>query len=410
MTKYDPRKNAEGYNDPTPYAAEKHMMAQIRGKQARVAGGYFENIISASCDYYLSRGLAKIEKTPEPMKPLGAKNRKGQFLACYTKQAQPDYGGTLKGGRSIYFEAKHTDDERIEQRRLTQEQQDDLEAHHKLGAIAFVLVSMSLTDFYRVPWPVWRDMAEIYGRKYMTHAELSRYGRLHQVPARHRVGSARKGGNNVIPFPDKKYSIIYADPPWSYSDSGCSGAAAAQYATMSINELKQLPVNPAGGGIAADDCVLFMWATYPKMQEALDLIEAWGFKYKSIAFQWIKQNRSGNGYFFGLGRWTRGNTEPCLIAIKGKPKRISAGVGQLVFSPLRRHSQKPAEVRDKIVELMGDLPRIELFAREAAPGWDVWGNEAPTPEVKDAPVDSVELAGKEETHEPDNQRDPAPQL
>lgn len=100
MTKYDPRKNAEGYNDPTPYAAEKHMMAQIRGKQARVAGGYFENIISASCDYYLSRGLAKIEKTPEPMKPLGAKNRKGQFLACYTKQAQPDYGGTLKGGRA----------------------------------------------------------------------------------------------------------------------------------------------------------------------------------------------------------------------------------------------------------------------------------------------------------------------
>ena len=142
-------------------------------------GGYFENIISASCDYYLSRGLAKIEKTPEPMKPLGAKNRKGQFLACYTKQAQPDYGGTLKGGRSIYFEAKHTDDERIEQRRLTQEQQDDLEAHHKLGAVAFVLVSVSLTDFYRVPWPVWRDMAEIYGRKYMTHAELSRY----EVPA-----------------------------------------------------------------------------------------------------------------------------------------------------------------------------------------------------------------------------------
>ena len=85
MTKYDPRKNAEGYNDPTPYAAEKHMMAQIRGKQARVAGGYFENIISASCDYYLSRGLAKIEKTPEPMKPLGAKNRKGQFLACYAR-------------------------------------------------------------------------------------------------------------------------------------------------------------------------------------------------------------------------------------------------------------------------------------------------------------------------------------
>ena len=137
-----------------------------------------------------------------------------------------------------------------------------------------------------------------------------------------------------------------------------------------------------------------MWATYPKMQEALDLIEAWGFTYKSIAFQWIKQNRSGNGYFFGLGRWTRGNSEPCLIAVKGKPKRISAGVGQLVFAPLRKHSQKPDEVREKIVELMGDLPRIELFAREAAPGWDAWGDEAPN--TTDAG------AGTEETDGTDN--------
>lgn len=214
----------------------------------------------------------------------------------------------------------------------------------------------------------------------------------------------------MIPFPDKKYDIIYADPPWSYSDKGCNGNAADHYPTMTVEEICKLPVNVAGGGIASDNCILFMWATYPMLREALKVIEAWGFTYKSIAFQWVKQNRSGNGYFFGLGRWTRGNTEPCLIAIKGKPKRISAGVGQLVFSPMRRHSQKPAEVRDKIVELMGDLPRIELFAREAAPGWDVWGNEAPTHEVKDAPADSVELAGKEKTHEPDNQRDPAPQL
>lgn len=107
------------------------------------------------------------------------------------------------------------------------------------------------------------------------------------------------------------------------------------------------------------------------------MIKAWGFTYKSIGFQWIKLNRSGKGYFFGLGRWTRGNTEPCLIATKGKPKRISAGVSQLIFSPIRNHSQKPEEVREKIVELMGDLPRVELFARERADGWDAWGNEAP---------------------------------
>ena len=183
----------------------------------------------------------------------------------------------------------------------------------------------------------------------------------------------------MILFPDKKYDIIYADPPWSYSDKGCIGNAAEHYPTMTVDEICKLPVNVAGGGIASDNCTLFMWATYPMMKEALKVIEAWGFTYKTIAFQWVKQNRSGNGYFFGLGRWTRSNTEPCLLAVKGKPKRISASVGQLVFSPLRRHSQKPDEVRDRIVELMGDLPRIELFARETAPGWDSWGNEVPTP-------------------------------
>lgn len=171
----NPKKNAEGYNDPTPYEAEKHIRAQIRGKQARLAGSYFEAMISGSCDYYLDRGLAKIEKTPEPMKPLGPKNYKGQFLACYTKQAQPDYKGTLKGGRAVVFEAKHTDDDRIEFKRLTKEQRDDLEHHHKLGAVAFVLVSMSMTECFRVPWPVWRDMAATYGRKYMTRDELLPY-------------------------------------------------------------------------------------------------------------------------------------------------------------------------------------------------------------------------------------------
>lgn len=118
---------------------------------------------------------------------------------------------------------------------------------------------------------------------------------------------------------------------------------------MTLSEICALPV----ADLAADDCILFMWATYPMLKEALQVIEAWGFKYKTIGFQWVKQNKSGNGYFFGLGRWTRGNTEPCLIATKGKPHRASAGVGQLIFAPLREHSQKPDIVRDKIVELTG---------------------------------------------------------
>ena len=186
--------------------------------------------------------------------------------------------------------------------------------------------------------------------------------------------------SEFLPFPQKKYNIIYADPPWRYSDRGCNGNAEDHYETMTFKDLCRLPVSGNGGGspgIAAEDCVLLTWATYPMMREALFLIDAWGFTYKSIAFQWVKQNRSGNGYFFGLGRWTRGNTEPCLLAVKGKPKRASNAVSQLIMSPIREHSRKPDEVRDRIVELLGDLPRIELFAREAAPGWDCWGKEAP---------------------------------
>lgn len=208
---------------------------------------------------------------------------------------------------------------------------------------------------------------------------------------------------NTPALPDKKYNIIYADPPWTYKDKASAGnrGAGFKYDLMTDAEIYDLPVQD----IAADDCILFMWATYPKIQEALNTIKAWGFTYKTIGFQWIKENKSGTGHFMGMGRWTRANSEPCLvatrgdaihivldeedtapclIATKGKPKRINAGVRQLIFSPLRSHSQKPDETRDRIVALMGDLPRIELFARSAAEGWDCWGNEAPKQEQESA--------------------------
>lgn len=170
---------------------------------------------------------------------------------------------------------------------------------------------------------------------------------------------------------NKKYKIIYADPPWSYNDKGCNGACEKHYNTMSIEDICNLNVKD----IADDDCILFLWATYPMLKEALKLIEAWGFTYKTIGFQWIKETKLRRGYFFGLGRWTRGNTEPCLIAVKGKPKRIKNNVQQLVFHPVMQHSRKPDVVRKRIIELVGDLPRIELFARQKTEGWDVWGNE-----------------------------------
>lgn len=148
---------------------------QLQGRQSRVAGEFFERYILSACEWYRSRGEADIDKAHEPMKPLRAPNNKGQFLACFTKAAQPDFDGTLAGGRSIKFEAKHTDADRIERSRLTPEQIKKLESHHQLGAIAFVLVSFSLQEFARIPWPTWRDMAKIYGRKYITREEAREF-------------------------------------------------------------------------------------------------------------------------------------------------------------------------------------------------------------------------------------------
>ena len=170
----------------------------------------------------------------------------------------------------------------------------------------------------------------------------------------------------------KKFKIFYADPPWNYSDQGCQGTMANHYKGMKINDICSLPI---GGGIADRDCVLFIWVTYPMLAEGLKVIEAWGFKYKSIAFQWIKLNKKNGKPFYGLGRWTRGNTECCLLATKGKPHRLSNSVFQLIQTPIEGHSKKPDIVRDKIIELMGDLPRIELFSRQKVRGWDSWGNE-----------------------------------
>lgn len=111
--------------------------------------------------------------------------------------------------------------------------------------------------------------------------------------------------------------------------------------------------------LAAKDSALFLWATFPQLPEALRLIQAWGFTYKSVAFVWLKQNRKSPGWFYGLGFWTRGNAEVCLLATRGHPKRQAANIHQFIISPVREHSRKPEEAREKIVALMGDLPRVE---------------------------------------------------
>lgn len=172
----------------------------------------------------------------------------------------------------------------------------------------------------------------------------------------------------------KKYSIIYADPPWqykTYSQKGQERSAESHYPTMELEAIQALPV----AELAADDCVLFLWTTIPLLKDCFSVIQAWGFTYKTVAFVWIKKNRKSDSLFWGMGHWTRANAELCILATKGNPKRRSAGVHQVIMTPIEEHSKKPNETRDRIIALVGDLPRIELFARQKTAGWDVWGNE-----------------------------------
>ena len=172
---------------------------------------------------------------------------------------------------------------------------------------------------------------------------------------------------------ENRYSIIYADPPWKYGggkNKNFQGLAVDQYPTMKTKDICALPV-----GEIANDAVLFMWTTYPQLADAFKVASAWGFQYRTVAFTWVKLNKDGSP-FFGLGFWTRSNAEICLIFTKGNyPRRKCNRVSSVILSQRERHSKKPDEARDRIVQLMGDLPRIELFARQHAKGWDCWGNE-----------------------------------
>ncbi len=186
-----------------------------------------------------------------------------------------------------------------------------------------------------------------------------------------------RGGQRVDIFStSRKYSIIYADPPWRYKvwsrDTGLGRSADSHYSTMEKQDIEALPINE----ISNKDSVLFLWVTAPCLEQGLELVKKWGFKYKTIGFNWVKQNKKSDSLFWGMGYYTRANAEICILATKGKTlPRISRRVHQVVLSHVEEHSKKPNEVRKRIVELFGDLPRIELFARQYADGWDCWGNE-----------------------------------
>ena len=180
------------------------------------------------------------------------------------------------------------------------------------------------------------------------------------------------------------YKVIYADPPWTfstYSRKGKGRSAEAYYDCMTLADIKALPVSEW----AADDCVLLLWTTDPLLEKAFEVIRAWGFTYKTVGFYWAKLRKpeplyNDSCFFTGLVFWTRANPEPCLLATRGKPHRLSAYVRKLIVSPRREHSRKPDEVYARI-EALCEGPYLELFARSSQPRWDRWGLDADIREI-----------------------------
>lgn len=171
----------------------------------------------------------------------------------------------------------------------------------------------------------------------------------------------------------RRFSVILADPPWNYRDSANAGKRGAKhkYATMTLYDIASLPIS----AITAPDCLLAMWWVPPMPEEALTVMRAWGFRLVNFkGFTWRKLTTKGNEHF-GMGSLTRGNSEDCLFAVRGRASklRIDAGVRQHMSELKGEHSEKPAESRRRLVRLCGDVPRIELFATKRVAGWESFG-------------------------------------
>lgn len=190
-----------------------------------------------------------------------------------------------------------------------------------------------------------------------------------------------------------KFNVISCDPPWSYqvySKKGQGRSAENHYHTMNIEDIYNLDV----AGIADKDCVLFLWVTFPCLLEGLETIRRWGFTYKTLGFCWVKRcKKQTDKWFWGLGFWTRANPELCLIATKGSPKRASKAVHCIVDTPIEKHSKKPDEVRRRIEQLMGEVPRVELFARQEYDGWVCLGDEIDGLDIREAIAKLKEAEG-----------------
>jgi N6-adenosine-specific RNA methylase IME4 len=211
------------------------------------------------------------------------------------------------------------------------------------------------------------------------HEAAREVSNLHLSPLAERQGvrdstEAAGGRVQIDPPAGRGYRVIYADPPWSfatYSAKGKGRSPDAHYDTMTLQDIKDLPV----ASWAADDALLLLWATDPMLEHALDVARAWGFTFKTVGFYWVKTNRQSGSFFTGMGFWTRANPEQCLLATRGSPRRLAGDVPRLIVSPRREHSRKPDEAYDRI-ERLAPGPYLEMFARSTRPGWDAWGMQA----------------------------------
>jgi N6-adenosine-specific RNA methylase IME4/ParB-like chromosome segregation protein Spo0J len=216
------------------------------------------------------------------------------------------------------------------------------------------------------------------------------YRKIKQARAREAYEERAEKGGTCADLSDlaragKKFAVIYADPPWEfkvYSGKGKQRSAERHNDTQSLDDIKALPV----GDLAADDCALFLWSVWPEHPGALEVIKAWGFEFKTDGFVWVKTTEKaevvkldGEGLHWGMGYWTRANTEPCLLATRGNPQRLAQDVHQIILAPVGRHSEKPEEARRRIERLLAG-PYLELFARRSVDGWTTWGNEVPSDE------------------------------
>ncbi len=198
-----------------------------------------------------------------------------------------------------------------------------------------------------------------------------------QIDLEEAIAAAIAARAAVRDLPRGHYGVICADPPWKYTTWSAKGegrSASQHYDVMRIEDIKALPV----GDLGAKDSVLLLWAINPMLPQALEVMDAWGYTFKTIGFCWTKTTkRSGAGlpkYHFGMGHWARANVEICLLGSRGKPKRREKGVPQLIVSNVREHSHKPDEFYPRVERLCFG-PYLDLFSRESRPGWNAFGNE-----------------------------------